>query len=193
VTAPADRTHAWTAICSTGERLDDDRKDRRRGQSGLATLNGAPTRPHVTARGAPAASQARGRAATLLVMTAPIQYAKSGDVHIAYQIVGEGPFDLVVVPAFVSNIELDWEIPQKAAFYERLASVSRLIRLDKRGTGLSDRVSDLPSLETRMDDVRTVLDAAGSERAALFGASEGGPISLLFAATYPERTTALVL
>ena len=126
-------------------------------------------------------------------VSAEIRYAKSGDVHIAYQVVGAGPFDLLVVPAFVSNIELDWEIPQKAAFYERLASFSRLIIFDKRGTGLSDRAVGMPSLETRMDDVRAVLDSVGSERAALCGFSEGGPISLLFAATYPERSMALVL
>jgi class 3 adenylate cyclase len=122
-----------------------------------------------------------------------IRYAKSGDVHIAYQVVGEGPFDLVIVPAFVSNIELDWELPQKAGFYERLASFSRLILFDKRGAGLSDRVVGHPSLEARMDDIRVVLDAVGSERAALMGFSEGGPISILFAATYPERSMALVL
>jgi pimeloyl-ACP methyl ester carboxylesterase len=126
-------------------------------------------------------------------VSAEIRYAKSGNVHIAYQVVGDGPFDLVIVPAFVSNIELDWEIPQKAAFYERLTSFSRLIILDKRGTGLSDRVSGVPSLETRMGDVRAVLDSVGSERTALCGFSEGGPISLLFAATYPERSMTLVL
>ena len=121
------------------------------------------------------------------------QYAKSGDVHIAYQVTGRGPIDLVFVPGFVSHLEYDWEHPLPARFFQRLASFSRLIRFDKRGTGLSDRVAEMPTLEQRMDDVRVVMDAVGSHRAALFGISEGGPMSVLFAATYPERTTALVL
>ncbi len=123
------------------------------------------------------------------------RYAKSGDVNIAYQVVGDGPFDLVVVPGWVSHLELAWEWPPLARFRHRLASFSRLTLLDKRGTGLSDRVSlaELPTLEQRMDDVRAVMDAAGSERAALFGISEGGSMASLFAATYPERTSALVL
>jgi pimeloyl-ACP methyl ester carboxylesterase len=120
-------------------------------------------------------------------------YAKSGDVNIAYQVVGEGPLDLVLVPGFVSHLENDWDEPRSAHFLERLASFSRLIRFDKRGTGLSDRPGGLPDLETRMDDVRAVMDAVGSERAALFGYSEGGPMCCLFAATYPDRTTALAL
>src|SRR2546426_3160698 len=121
------------------------------------------------------------------------RYAKSGDVNIAYQVVGDGPTDLVYVPGWVSNVELIWEKPTR--FLERLASFSRLILFDKRGTGMSDRVSNarLPTLEERMDDVRAVLDAVGSERAALVGHSEGGSMSLLFAATYPERARALVL
>ena len=121
------------------------------------------------------------------------QYAKSGDVHIAYQVNGRGPIDLVFVPGFVSHLEYDWEHPLPARFFQRLSSSSRLIRFDKRGTGLSDRVAEMPTLEQRMDDVRAVMDAVGSQRAALFGISEGGPMSVLFAATYPERTTALVL
>ena len=123
------------------------------------------------------------------------RYAKSGDVNIAYQVVGDGPFDLVYVPGWVSNIDLLWEKPKPARFLERLASFSRLILFDKRGTGMSDRVSNdrLPTLEQRMDDVRAVLDAVGSESAALLGHSEGGSMSLLFAATYPERSRALVL
>ena len=101
---------------------------------------------------------------------------KSGDVNIAYQVVGDGPFDLVWVPGWISNVEASWEVPEYAHFLDRLASFSRLILFDKRGTGLSDPVAvdRLPTLEQRMDDVRAVLDAAGSERAALFGASEGG-------------------
>jgi class 3 adenylate cyclase/pimeloyl-ACP methyl ester carboxylesterase len=126
-------------------------------------------------------------------MRGPIRYAQSGDVSIAYQVAGEGPFDLVLVPGFISHLEFDWEEPRHAAFLERLSSFSRLIRLDKRGTGLSDRQGGIPDLETRMDDVRAVMDAVGSERAALFGYFEGGPMSILFAATYPERTRALVL
>ncbi len=121
------------------------------------------------------------------------RYAKSGDLHIAYQVVGEGPLDLVFVPGFVSHLEFEWEGPLSARFFQRLASFSRLIRFDKRGTGLSDRPPGVPTLEQRMDDVRAVMDAAGSHKAALFGVSEGGPMSLLFSATYPERTSALVL
>jgi class 3 adenylate cyclase/pimeloyl-ACP methyl ester carboxylesterase len=121
------------------------------------------------------------------------RYARSGDVNVAYQVVGDGPFDLVLVPPFVTHVELAWEVPGWAAFNRRLASFSRLILFDKRGTGMSDRVSGVPTLETRMDDVRSVMDAAGSERAALIGFSEGGPMSILFAATYPERAWALVL
>ena len=121
------------------------------------------------------------------------RYARSGDVSIAYQVTGAGPFDLVYVPPFVSHVELSWQVPGMAKFNERLASFSRLIRFDKRGTGMSDRVSGVPSLETRMDDVRAVMDAAGSERAALHGSSEGGAMSILFAATYPDRVWALVL
>ena len=120
-------------------------------------------------------------------------YARSGDVHIAYQVTGDGPFDLVYVPPFVSHVELQWQVPSTAAFIGRLSSVARLIRFDKRGTGMSDPVEGVPTLETRMDDVRAVMDAAGSERAALLGASEGGPMSALFAATYPDRCWALVL
>src|SRR5438132_2492299 len=124
-----------------------------------------------------------------------IRYARSGDVSIAYQIVGDGPRDLVIVPGWVSNLEAAWEDPGMARVFDRLASFSRLILFDKRGTGLSDRVptDQLPCLETRMDDVRAVMDAAGSERAALFGASEGGSMCALFAATFPQRTAALVL
>ena len=122
-----------------------------------------------------------------------IRYAKSDDVHIAYQVTGEGPLDLVCVPGFVSHVEATWQSPASAKYFRRLASFSRLILFDKRGTGLSDRTSQIFTLEQRMDDVRAVMDAVGSERAALFGVSEGGPMSILFAATYPERTTALVL
>jgi len=121
------------------------------------------------------------------------RYAKSGDVHIAYQVVGDGPLDLVFVPGFVSHLEAGWLSPAIAKLRHRLASFSRLILFDKRGTGLSDRSSQIFTLEQRMDDVRAVMDAAGCARAALFGISEGGPMSILFAATYPERTTALAM
>ncbi|MGA8051961.1 MAG: alpha/beta fold hydrolase, partial [Burkholderiales bacterium] len=121
------------------------------------------------------------------------RYAKSGDVHIAYQVLGEGPLDLVFVPGFVSHLEAGWQNPAIAKFQRRLASFSRLILFDKRGTGLSDRSSQIFTLEQRMDDVRAVMDAAGCARAALFGISEGGPMSILFAATYPERTAALAV
>jgi class 3 adenylate cyclase len=124
---------------------------------------------------------------------APIRYARSGEVNIAYQVTGAGPFDLVLVHGFYSHLELDWQHPAARSTYERLGTFARLIRFDKRGTGLSDRNVGLPDFETRMDDVRAVMDAAGSERAALFGYSEGGPMVILFAATYPERTRALAL
>ena len=121
------------------------------------------------------------------------QYVRSGDVHIAYQVVGQGPLDIVYVPGWLSHVELAWELPDLALGFERLASFARLILFDKRGTGMSDRVPNdsLPTLDERMDDVRAVMDPVGSERAAFFGASEGGNMSILFAATYPERTVAL--
>jgi pimeloyl-ACP methyl ester carboxylesterase len=120
------------------------------------------------------------------------RYAKSGGVNIAYQVIGDGPPDLVYVAGWLSNVELMWEEPKLAQFLRRLASFSRLIVFDKRGTGLSDRVAELPTLEQRMDDVRAVMDAVGSPRAALFGHSKGGCMCILFAATYPERTIALI-
>jgi len=120
-------------------------------------------------------------------------YARSGDVNIAYQVVGDGPLDLVFVMGWVSHLEYFWKEPSFARFLSRLASFSRLILFDKRGTGLSDRVTALPTLEERMDDVRAVMEAVGSERAALLGVSEGGPMCSLFAANYPEKTSALVM
>jgi class 3 adenylate cyclase len=127
-------------------------------------------------------------------MVAQTRYAKCGAYSIAYQVVGQGPIDLLWVPGFVSNVELAWEEPLLARFLVRLASFSRLILFDKRGTGLSDRlpIDQLPTLEQRLEDVVAVLDAAGSERAALFGHSEGGNLAVLFAASYPSRTVALV-
>jgi pimeloyl-ACP methyl ester carboxylesterase/class 3 adenylate cyclase len=121
------------------------------------------------------------------------RYARSGDVSVAYQVVGDGPLDLVAVPGFVSHVEWAWEEPSVACYLRRLASFTRLLHFDKRGTGLSDRIAGVSTLEERMDDIRAVMDAAGSERAVIYGLSEGGPLAALFAATYPERTSALIL
>jgi class 3 adenylate cyclase len=121
------------------------------------------------------------------------RYTTSGEVNIAYQVVGEGPLDLVFIPSLTHHLELVWENPPQARFFERLASMGRLLLFDKRGTGMSDRFVGAPTLETRMDDIRAVMDASGSERAALIGLGDGGPLAALFAATYPERTIALVL
>jgi DNA-binding SARP family transcriptional activator/pimeloyl-ACP methyl ester carboxylesterase/predicted ATPase len=141
----------------------------------------------------PAASRRSGVGAVAPALRPPVRYTKSAELNIAYQITGHGPVDLVLVPGFVSHLEKDWEEPRHARFLERLTSFSRLIRFDKRGTGLSDRPAGVPDLEARMDDVRAVMDAAGSEQAILFGYSEGGPMSVLFAAAHPERVLALVL
>ena len=120
-------------------------------------------------------------------------YARSGDVNIAYQVIGSGPRDLVFIMGWVSHLEYFWAEPSFARFLLRLATFSRLILIDKRGTGLSDRVTELPTLEQRMDDVRAVMEQVGSNYAALLGVSEGGPMCALFAATYPEKTRALVM
>src|SRR5215210_1089332 len=121
------------------------------------------------------------------------RYAKSGDVHFAYQVFGEGPIDLVYTPGFVSHLENQWDQPDLARWLFRLASFARVVMFDKRGTGLSDRIGELPTFDQRMDDLRAVMDAVGLERAALFGVSEGGPLAMLFAATYPDRCSGLVL
>lgn len=121
------------------------------------------------------------------------RYARSGDINIAYQVVGDGPFDLVIVPGWISNVDFAWEDPVYGDWVRRLTAFSRVILFDKRGTGLSDRDVGDSTLEERMDDLRAVLAAAGSERAAVMGFSEGGSLSILFAATYPERVRALVL
>src|SRR5262245_31603131 len=129
-------------------------------------------------------------------MSAPeTHYAKNGDMHIAYQVIGTGPPDLLFVHGWISHLEHLWEEPSVARFFSRLASFSRLILLDKRGTGLSDPVplNQLPTLEERIDDVRAVLDAVGCERAVLVGTSEAGALNLLFAASQPDRTAALIL
>jgi len=126
------------------------------------------------------------------VRAPPIRYAANGDVHIAYRVLGDGPLDLVLVPGAITNLDALWEIPEYREFYDRLASFARVTTFDKRGMGLSDRVR-FGTLEERMDDVRAILDDLGSESAALMGVSEGGPMSMLFAATHPERTRALIL
>src|SRR6185437_213331 len=123
----------------------------------------------------------------------PTRYAKSGPVSIAYQVVGDGPVDLVLVPGFVSHVEVAWEEPRLARFLTRLASFARLIVFDKRGTGMSDPVANPPSIDERMQDIGAVMAAAGSTRAAIFGISEGGTLSLLFGDAHPERTRAVVL
>jgi len=129
----------------------------------------------------------------LACMRPETHYAKAGDISIAYQVTGEGPIDLVWVPGWISNIGYEWEYPPQARLIERFSQFSRFIRFDKRGTGLSDREVGYPTLEQRMEDVHAVMDAVGSERAVLFGTSEGGNMSILFAATYPDRTAALIL
>jgi class 3 adenylate cyclase len=126
-------------------------------------------------------------------MAPQTRYARSGELHIAYQVVGDGPIDLVYVPSWISQVEHYWEEPSVARYFNRLASFSRLIMFDRRGSGLSDPVASAPTLEEQMDDVVAVMDAAGAERAAVFALLEGGAMAALFAATHPERTTALVL
>ncbi len=121
------------------------------------------------------------------------KFTRAGSVSIAYQVFGAGPVDLLVVPGWLSNLDTFWEEPTIARFFERLGSFARVMLFDKRGTGLSDRITESPTLEERMDDVRAVLDAVGSERAALLGWSEGGPMCALFSVTYPERTAALIM
>ena len=121
------------------------------------------------------------------------RYAQSGDVNIAYQVMGDGPMDIILVPGLTSNIEMFHELPGYTATLRRFARFARVVTFDKRGQGLSDRMSGAPSLEQRMDDVRAVMDAIGSRRAAILSFSEGGCMSALFAATYPERVSHLVL
>jgi class 3 adenylate cyclase len=121
------------------------------------------------------------------------RYAMSGDLHIAYQVFGGGPIDLVYAPGFISHVEMNWELPYWVNIFRRLSQFCRVIVFDKRGTGLSDRVGGWPTLEERMDDVRAVMDAAECERAALLGVSEGGPMCMVFAALYPDRASSLVL
>jgi class 3 adenylate cyclase len=127
-------------------------------------------------------------------MRVPVtRYARVGEISIAYQVVGDGPLDLVHIPSWITNVEENWNEPGYARFLRRLASFSRLILFDKRGTGLSDRISSTPTLEQRIEDVQAVMSAVGSEQAALFGSTEGSAMCALFAATYPERTRALIM
>jgi class 3 adenylate cyclase len=126
------------------------------------------------------------------VSASPIRYATNGDIHLAYRTIGEGPLDLVLIEGAITNLEVLWDVAEYRGYCEQLASFSRLIIFDKRGMGLSDRVR-IGTLEERMDDVRAIMDDAGSESAVLMGVSEGGPMSMLFAATHPERAQALVL
>src|SRR5262245_16972462 len=126
-------------------------------------------------------------------MQPDIRYTKSGYVHIAYQVFGAGPRDLVYIPGFISNIESYWEWPEWRGWLHRIGTQARVIMFDKRGTGLSDRLGQLPNLDQRMDDARAVMDAAGSKRAALLGVAEGGSLATLFAGTHPERCSALIL
>ncbi len=126
-------------------------------------------------------------------MRPPIQYGRSGDLKIAYQVTGAGPIDLVYAPGTISQLDMEWEWPARAHFLEAFASFCRLIRFDKRGTGLSDRPSHIATLEERADDIRAVMDAVGSKSAAILGASEGSSMACLFAATYPDRTRALLI
>jgi DNA-binding SARP family transcriptional activator/pimeloyl-ACP methyl ester carboxylesterase/class 3 adenylate cyclase/tetratricopeptide (TPR) repeat protein len=152
----------------------------------LQILRQDPSLDQPTTQPAPAVRVSPGR-------QPPVRYARSGDLNIAYQVTGDGPIDLVLISGFVSHLEKDWEEPRHAHFLERLSSIARLIRFDKRGTGLSDRPPGGPDLEQRMDDVRAVMDAVGSRRAVLFGYSEGAPMAILFTASYPERARALIL
>ncbi|HEY8548847.1 MAG TPA: alpha/beta fold hydrolase [Vicinamibacterales bacterium] len=171
----------------------------RRGYRFVAPVSVASAEPVAASAAVPLARAAgQGRATTaappVSTFTPPeTRYARSGDVNIAYQVLGDGPFDLVFVMGWVSHLEYFWREPSFARFLRRLASFSRLILFDKRGTGLSDRVTVLPSLEQRIDDVRAVMEAVGSRQAALLGVSEGGPLCSLFAATHPEKTLALVM
>lgn len=160
---------------------------RRTAASSRSAGPASPAAPNVKAE------TGRGAAFVGEPMPPPTHYVKSAGINIAYQVTGDGPIDLVYVPGWVSNLDLAWQSPRLAHVLRRLGTFSRLIRMDKRGTGLSDRNVGLPTLEERMEDVRAVLDAVGSKRTVLFGSSEGGPMCLLFAATYPERTAALVL
>jgi pimeloyl-ACP methyl ester carboxylesterase/DNA-binding winged helix-turn-helix (wHTH) protein/class 3 adenylate cyclase len=185
-----ERTHARIVIEEEFDELEEEKfleeEKRRKGEKEIVgrieSISSSPLLPVSSSPFLPA-------------FTPETQYVQNGDVNIAYQTIGEGDLDIVFVMGWVSHLEYFWKEPHFAAFLNRLASFSRLILFDKRGTGLSDRVpiNELPTLEQRMEDVRAVMDAVGSERAVLIGVSEGGPMCSLFAATYPEKTTALVM
>lgn len=131
---------------------------------------------------------------SLVVLSMPdTQYARSGDVHIAYQVFGDGPQDVVVIPGWVTHVEMLWEGPYFRRFFEALSAFARVAIFDKRGTGLSDRNVGIAPLEERMDDTRAVMDACGMDQASIIGFSEGGPMALLFASTFPERVNSLVV
>jgi pimeloyl-ACP methyl ester carboxylesterase len=160
----------------------------------LLVLRGrVPAGVGLPAAGLSASRRVLGQTVRLVTDIPETLYARSGEVHVAYQVLGAGPIELVVVPGFTSHLEAIWEHPLMAGFYRGLASFARVVVFDKRGTGMSDPVSGAPTLEERMDDVRAVMDAAGSSRAALFGISEGGALAMLFAASYPERVRALIM
>lgn len=161
------------------------------GDSEHLILRTVPRRGYVLVGSLEATS--RGAANPLIPGRSQVSYAKSGNLHIAYQTAGSGPGDIVLVQGYITHLEIEWEQPLVANFYNAIASFSRLVRFDKRGTGLSDRVSDIATLEERMDDLRAVMDAAGLKRATVFGSSEGGALAMLFAATYPERVSGLIL
>ena len=176
--------------------LQDDSKDagrtsRRRTAAATASSRRSPSTRAAAL--APGLTVVPAGPASGLITVPETHYARSGDVNIAYQVIGSGPRDLVFIMGWVSHLDYFWAEPSFARFLHRLATFSRLILIDKRGTGLSDRVTELPTLEQRMDDVRAVMDQVGSSYAALIGVSEGGPMCALFAATYPEKTRALVM
>jgi pimeloyl-ACP methyl ester carboxylesterase len=181
----------WGDAAVTEDSLTQCVADIRRaiGDAERRVLRNVPRRGYLLVT--PAGTKAQARPSTRPVPET--RYARSGNVHIAYQVTGEGPVDIVFVQGYVTHLEIEWEDPRPAGFFEQLSSLGRLIRFDKRGTGLSDRVAGLPTLEQRMDDVRAVMDAVGSHRAVLLGCSEGGPMSMLFAATHPERVRSLIL
>src|SRR5205823_7546488 len=132
-----------------------------------------------------------GRTPRHASLVSDVRFAKSGDVHVAYRVVGDGPVDLVYAQGAMTHLDVYWELPAFRRYCERLAEFTRLILFDKRGMGMSDRVPGATTLEERMDDVRAVMEAVGSERAVVMGESEGGPLAMLFAAAHPERTAAL--
>lgn len=151
-------------------------------------------RPRSPAGGAPSAHGGWGAEGVIGEVRIPeTHYARVGEISIAFQVIGDGPFDLVHIPSWITNVEENWNDSGYARFLRRLVSFSRLIVFDKRGTGLSDRVDATQTLEQRIDDLQAVMAAAGSERAALFGSTEGSAMCALFAATYPRRTRALVM